>query len=71
MAITDVPEYAHLSDEDLESLAAALETIRYDVESSRGAKDREYIRRAIAFQRCLEVAARLTIVRSEERRVGK
>lgn len=62
MAITEVPEYAHLTDEDLESLAAALETIRYDVESSRGTKDREYIRRAIAFQRCLEVAARLTIV---------
>ncbi|TAM67477.1 acyl-CoA desaturase [Mycobacterium sp.] len=62
MAITDVPEYAHLSDADLEALAAALETIRCDVENSRGAKDREYIRRAIAFQRCLEVAARLTIV---------
>ena len=62
MAITEVPEYAHLSDADLEEFAAALETIRRDVENSRGAKDRAYIRRAIAFQRCLEVAARLTLL---------
>ncbi|OBB94967.1 fatty acid desaturase [Mycobacterium sp. 852002-40037_SCH5390672] len=61
MAITEVPEYAHLSDDDVEALAVALEAIRRDVEDSRGAKDREYIRRAIAFQRCLEIAARLTI----------
>ena len=65
MAITDVPEYAHLSDADVAALAAALEAIRCDIEDSRGAKDREYIRRAIAFQRCLEVAARLTIVASK------
>jgi fatty acid desaturase len=61
MAITEVPEYAHLSDADLESFAAELETIRCDVEASRGASDRAYILRAIAFQRCLEVAARLGI----------
>ncbi|BCZ24655.1 fatty acid desaturase [Mycobacterium senriense] len=61
MAITEVPEYAHLSDDALEALASALDAIRCDVEDSRGIKDREYIRRAIAFQRCLELAARLTI----------
>jgi NADPH-dependent stearoyl-CoA 9-desaturase len=65
MAITEVPEYAHLSDADVEALAAALDVIRCDIEDSRGTKDREYIRRAIAFQRCLEVAARLTIVASK------
>jgi NADPH-dependent stearoyl-CoA 9-desaturase len=65
MAITEVPEYAHLSDADVEALAAALDAIRCDIEDSRGTKDREYIRRAIAFQRCLEVAARLTIVASK------
>jgi NADPH-dependent stearoyl-CoA 9-desaturase len=65
MAITDVPEYAHLSDADVEALAAALEAVRCEVEDSRGAKDREYIRRAIAFQRCLEVVARLTIFASK------
>ena len=71
MAITEVPEYAHLSDADLEGLATALEAIRHDIETSRGAKDRAYIMRAIAFQRCLEVAARLVIAGSKgKRRLG-
>src|SRR6202022_2337225 len=67
MAITEVPEYAHLSDADVAALAAELDTIRCDIEESRGSKDREYIRRAIAFQRGLEVAARLTILASKTR----
>ncbi|OBK43256.1 acyl-CoA desaturase [Mycobacterium sp. 1081908.1] len=61
MAIAEVPEYAHLSETDLEELAAALEAIRRDVESSRGTGDRAYIKRAIAFHRALDVAARLII----------
>jgi NADPH-dependent stearoyl-CoA 9-desaturase len=61
VAITDVPEYAHLSDADIAALAAELDEIRCEIEDSRGAEDRHYIRRAIAFQRCLEVAARLII----------
>ena len=62
MAITDVAEYAHLSVTDLEALGVELETIRRDIEGSRGEKDRAYIRRAIAFQRFLDIAARLFIV---------
>lgn len=65
MAITEVPEYAHLSDADVEALAAELDEIRCDIEVSRGAKDRAYIIRAIGFQRCLEIAARLTIAKSK------
>ena len=61
MAIADVAEYAHLSEADIEALAAELEAIRRDIEDSRGARDSAYIRRAIAFQRCLEVAARLAL----------
>ena len=61
MAIADVAEYAHLSEADIEALAAELEAIRRDIEDSRGQRDSAYIRRAIAFQRCLEVAARLAI----------
>jgi fatty acid desaturase len=61
MAITDVPEYAHLSDADLEEFGAELEAIRSDIEASRGAADRKYIKRAIAFHRGIEVAARLVI----------
>jgi NADPH-dependent stearoyl-CoA 9-desaturase len=64
MAITEVPEYAHLSDADVAALAAELDAIRRDVEDSRGAKDHQYIRRSIAFQRYLEAAARLTIFAS-------
>ncbi|MGO8963115.1 fatty acid desaturase family protein [Mycobacterium sp.] len=65
MAITEVPEYAHLSDADVEALAAELDEIRCGIEVSRGAKDRAYIIRAIGFQRCLEIAARLTIAKSK------
>ena len=65
MAITEVPEYAHLSGADIEELAADLEAIRSDIESSRGAKDRAYIMRVIAFHRYLEIAARLTIAASK------
>ncbi|RAU96620.1 acyl-CoA desaturase [Mycobacterium colombiense] len=68
MAITDVPEYAHLSEDDLEAFAADLDAIRCDIEGSRGAKDRAYIVRAIAFQRGLEIAARLVIATSRGKR---
>lgn len=61
MAITKVPEYAHLSDADIAALAADLDEIRRDTEASRGDKDRTYIMRAIAFQRCFEIVARLII----------
>lgn len=64
MAIADVAEYAHLSDADLEGLGLALEEIRRDVEESRGETDMAYIRRAIAFQRLLDVAGRLVIAGS-------
>lgn len=34
MAITDVPEFAHLTDADIESLGVELDTIRQDIEDS-------------------------------------
>ena len=64
MAIAKVAEYAHLSGAELEALALDLEMIRLDIEDSRGAKDRAYIMRTIAFQRCLDVTARLMIAAS-------
>ena len=67
MAITEISEYAHLSDADIEALAVELDTIRRDIEDSLGVKDRAHIRRAIAIQRCLEIAARLTIGVSKTR----
>ena len=67
MAITDVAEYAHLSEADLDALAVALEGIRRDIEDSRGEKDRTYIQRTIAFQRFLDVAARLVVAGSRSK----
>ena len=67
MAITEISEYAHLSDADIEALAVELDTIRRDIEDSLGVKDRAHIRRAIAVQRCLEIAARLIIGVSKTR----
>jgi NADPH-dependent stearoyl-CoA 9-desaturase len=67
MAIADVAEYAHLSDADLKALGVALDAIRRDIEDSRGEKDRAYIGRAIVFQRCLDVTARLVIAGSRNK----
>ena len=67
MAITDVPEFAHLSDADIESLAVELDSIRMDIEDSRGERDARYIRRTIAAQRALEVAGRVMLAASSRR----
>jgi fatty acid desaturase len=67
MAITDVAQYAHLTTTQLEDLGAELDAIRRDVEDSRGARDAAYIRRTIAFQRGLEVGARLLLAGGRSR----
>ncbi|KUI23862.1 stearoyl-CoA 9-desaturase [Mycobacterium sp. IS-1742] len=67
MAITDVPEFAHLTDADIESLGVELDTIRQDIEDSLGERDARYIRRTIAAQRALEVAGRLMLAASSRR----
>src|SRR5215217_9689120 len=67
MAITDVPEFAHLTDADIEGLAVELDSIRQDIEDSRGERDSRYIRRTIAAQRAIEVAGRLMLAASSRR----
>jgi len=67
MAITDVPEFAHLTDADIESLAVELDAIRQDIEDSLGERDARYIRRTIAAQRALEVAGRLLLAAGKKR----
>ncbi|CQD20504.1 linoleoyl-CoA desaturase [Mycobacterium europaeum] len=67
MAITDVPAFVHLTDADIENLAAELDAIRLDIEDSRGARDARYIRRTIAAQRALEVAGRLMLAGGSKR----
>jgi linoleoyl-CoA desaturase len=67
MAITDVPAFAHLTEEDIENLAVELDAIRLDVEDSLGERDARYIRRTIAAQRALDVAGRLMLAGSSKR----
>ncbi len=67
MAVTDVPEFAHLTEADIEALGAELDAIRQDIEDSRGADDARYIRRTIAFQRVLELTGRALLAGSSKR----
>ena len=68
MAITDIPEFAHLTEDDVEALGAELEQIRQDIIGSLGERDAAYIHNTIRFQRGLEVAARaLLLVGSRNR----
>ncbi|MCV7193208.1 fatty acid desaturase family protein [Mycolicibacterium brumae] len=68
MAICDVPEFAHLTEADVENLGAELDAIRRDVEESLGERDARYIRRTIAAQRALEVTGRVILAASSKRK---
>ena len=61
MAITDLDEFSHLTEADVENLATELDAIRRDVEDSLGERDARYITRTIAAQRACEAAARLLL----------
>ncbi|MFI5777771.1 fatty acid desaturase family protein [Nocardia sp. NPDC051570] len=58
MAISDVKEYAHLTPEDVEAIGAELDSIRREIEASRGERDARYIRNVIRLQRVLEIGGR-------------
>ena len=62
MAISDVQEYTHLSDEEVEQLGRELDAIRKEIEESRGDSDAAYINRLIRIQRGLAVAGRLALL---------
>lgn len=67
MAISDIAEYAHLSDADIEALGHELDTIRRDVEDSLGGADANYIIRTIRLQRILDASARAWLIASSGR----
>ena len=67
MAVTDVPEFAHLTDADVEALGVELDAIRQDIEDSRGERDARYIRRTIAAQRALDLSSRVVLAASSRR----
>jgi len=53
MAISDVKEYTHLTEADVEQLGRELDAIRAEIEESRGDADAAYINRMIRIQRGL------------------
>ncbi|GAC78068.1 MULTISPECIES: fatty acid desaturase family protein [Gordonia] len=67
MAISDINEYAHLTDADVEALGAELDALRREVESSLGERDARYLRRTIAAQRGLEFLGRVALLGSHRR----
>ncbi|MBY6412446.1 fatty acid desaturase [Rhodococcus sp. BP-252] len=67
MAISDIKEYAHLTDADVEALGVELDAIRRDIEASRGEKDARYIRNTIRLQRTLEIGGRAVLFASRKR----
>lgn len=67
MAITDVAEYAHLTDADVEALGNELDVLRREIEADRGQSDYKYVRNTIRAQRILEVSGRLALVGSRNR----
>ncbi|MGW0039087.1 fatty acid desaturase family protein [Gordonia sp. NPDC003376] len=67
MAITDISEYAHLTDADIEALGHELDTLRREIEADRGPRDVRYLRRTIAAQRSLEVIGRVALLGSHRR----
>src|SRR6476469_7919249 len=64
MAISDVKEYTHLSEEEVEELGRELDAIREEIEASRGADDAAYINKMITIQRRLAAAGRVTLFAS-------
>jgi fatty acid desaturase len=61
MAISDITEFAHLAEADVEALGEEFDQIRRDVEASRGESDAEYIRSIIRTQRRLNIAGRVAL----------
>ena len=64
MAISDIKEYAHLTEADVEALGRELDAIRREIEESRGEADAAYIRNVIKLQRGLAAAGRVTLFAS-------
>src|SRR3954471_5438762 len=67
MAISDVQEYTHLTDEEIEQLGRELDDLRKEIEESRGAADAAYINRLIRIQRGLAAAGRVALLFSNKK----
>ena len=64
MAVTDIKQFAHLTEADVEAIGRELDEIRRDVEESRGSTDAAYIKNAIKLQRGLAAGGRAVLFAS-------
>jgi NADPH-dependent stearoyl-CoA 9-desaturase len=64
MAVTDIQEFAHLTEADVEAIGRELDQLRRDIEESRGEADAAYVKKAIALQRGLAVGGRAALFAS-------
>ena len=64
MAVTDIKEFAHLTEADVEAIGQELDQLRRDVEEARGASDAAYVKNAIALQRGLAAGGRVVLFAS-------
>ena len=64
MAVTDIKEFAHLTEADVEAIGLELDQLRRDIEESRGESDAAYIKNAIKLQRGLAVGGRVALFAS-------
>jgi NADPH-dependent stearoyl-CoA 9-desaturase len=64
VAVTDIKEFAHLTEADIAELGRELDAIRRDIEESRGETDAAYVKKAIRLQRGLAVGGRTALFAS-------
>jgi len=64
VAVTDIKQFAHLTEADVEAIGRELDEIRRDVEESRGSTDAAYIKNAIKLQRGLAAGGRAVLFAS-------
>jgi linoleoyl-CoA desaturase len=64
VAVTDIKQFAHLTDTDIEAIGRELDEIRRDIEESRGTADAAYIKNAIKLQRGLAAGGRAALFAS-------
>src|SRR4051812_37125271 len=67
MAISDVQEYTHLTEDEVEQIGRELDALRKEIEESRSADDAAYINRMIKIQRGLAAAGRVTLLFSNKK----
>lgn len=69
MAIDNIKAYSHLTDEDIAAIGARLDEIKKEVTDSLGPKDVAYIKNLIRTQRGIEVASRIALLFSGNKKM--